>query len=35
MNADLEDIRPLVTEDSFLNRAKSDIEDKIDAEENE
>ena len=35
MNADLEDIRPLVTEDSFLNRATSDIEDQLDAGENE
>ena len=35
MNADLEDIRPLVTEDSFLHRAKSGIEDKIDAKGNE
>ena len=31
MNADLEDIRPSVTEDSFLNRATSDIEDQLDA----
>ena len=35
MNADLEDIRPSVTEDSFLNRATSDIEDQLDAGENE
>ena len=35
MNADLEDIRPLVTEDSFLNRATSDIEDQLGVGENE
>ncbi len=34
MTADLEEIKPLGTEDSFLNRAKSDIEDKLDTEEN-
>jgi len=33
MNADLEEIRPLVTEDSFLNRATSDIEDQLGAGE--